>query len=169
MMIKSFKLLVLLTFSLSAEELSTYDNNRFEFTIKYPSELFNKKEIDRGDFSKKLINKSKNIELLISGDYTDIRYINIGRYYKNSKEIYKAYQKDYSENKDLEVTYKVQKKNWFVFSGFKDNNETIFYQKVFFSPSKEVLAEYTFSYPAKETKKYNHLIKTLNKTFQFTK
>jgi hypothetical protein len=169
MIIKPFKLLVLLTFSLWAEELNTYENNRFRFTIKYPSELFDKKESDFGNFGTTLVNKSKDIELALSGDYTDNRYVDIGGYYKNIKEIYTAYQEDYIKDKELELTYKVQKKNWFVFSGFKDNNETIFYQKVFYSSSKEVLAKYTFSYPATETKKYAHLIKILNKTFKFVK
>jgi hypothetical protein len=125
--------------------------------MEYPAEIFiNKSYPDNGD-GVWLENKDKTVQLTPSGSLavlsTDI------------KEIYRQNLEWKSQEKSIEVTYKKQKNNWFVISGYNHDNATIFYEKRFLYDEK--VMGYLFSYPTKSNKQYAKYIKLFNKSFLY--
>ena len=159
---KVILILLLTTLFTYALNLETYNNNRFLFSMDYPSTIFvNKKFPTNGD-GVELTNKSKNVKLLLSGSYMVV-----------SPTIEEEYEQQITwkqEEKQIELTYKVQKENWFVLSGYNHKNSTIFYEKRFsYTDDKGtlVLVGYYFEYPIKEKEKYNKWIKVFNESFVY--
>jgi len=157
---KIFLLIILVNaLSLYATEnlkIQTYQNDRFNFSIDYPSSIFINKEFPANGDGVTMISENKKVTLVVSGTNAVIT--------QDIKEIYKRYTQWLEEKKDTKLTYKVQKKNWFTLSGFKNKKKTIFYEK------KVLLNEETFGYyleyPAVEKKKYSRIIKILNKSLK---
>ena len=136
--------------------LKTYENSRFEFLIDYPSKIFVNKEFPANGDGIFLSNQDKSVTLTPSGSHAII--------VSDIKEIYKKYINWIEEEKNTQLTYKVQKKNWFILSGFKENKKTIFYEKRMLV--NETLIGYELTYPTAKKKRYNPIIKILNKSLK---
>ena len=68
-----------------------------------------------------------------------------------------------SQEEDFDkITYRVKKKNWFVLSGYKDDN--ILYLKTYIG--KEYIYHLYIRYPAKLKTKYNTLVSTISHSFK---
>ena len=155
-------LLTLLTTFIIAKTIETYYNSRFNFSIDYPSDVFVNKFFPTNGDGVILTDKSNTVTLTPSGSYMVAS--------DNIVEAYKLYTKWKKEDKDIELTYKVQKDNWFVFSGYNHKNNSIFYEKRFCYVDDEnvsVLVGYIFEYPTKEKEKYNKWIKVFNESFVY--
>jgi len=163
---KTILILLLTTLFSHALNLETYNNNRFLFSMDYPSAIFvNKKFPTNGD-GIELTNNSKTLKLLLSGSYMVV-----------SPTIEEEYEQRITwmkKEKQIELTYKVQKKNWFVLSGYNHGynhkNKTIFYEKRYsYTDEKGILllVGYYFEYPIKEKEKCSKWIKIFNESFVY--
>ena len=144
----------------NANTIETYYNSRFYFSIDYPSDIFLNKFFPTNGDGIRATNSSKTVTLTASGSYMVAS--------DNIVEVYKLYTKWKKEDKDIKLTYKVQKENWFVFSGYNHKNKSIFYEKRFCYGDDEnvlVLVGYYFEYPIKEKEKYTKWIKVFNESF----
>jgi len=159
---KIILILLLTTLFTYALNLETYKNNRFLFSMDYPSDIFvNKKFPTNGD-GVELTNKSKTLKLLLSGSYMVVS--------PTIEEKYAQRMIWMKKEKEIELTYKVQKKNCFVLSGYNHKNKTIFYEKRFsYTDDKGtlVVVGYYFEYPIKEKEKCNKWIKVFNESFVY--
>lgn len=136
------------------EKSGRYINERFHFMLVYPEEIFVEKLLsDNGD-GITLYNQDKTLELKAYGSL----------YGENIKEIYHDTLKWSAEAKE-HVTYKVLRKNWFVFSGMTFENKRIFYQKTFYKKSGSVSVKLV--YPAKNAKRYDKLLRDIMKNFRY--
>jgi len=70
----------------------------------------------------------------------------------------------YEEKEFDVVTYKTSKKNWYVLSGYKDDN--IIYIKTYMSPNKSIFYHLRISYPAKFKTEYNAIVSKASKSFK---
>lgn len=152
-------LLVIFVSAGNASPLQTYYNNRFNYSINYPSDIFTIKNHPANGGGIWLSDKTKKLKLTL-----------IGRYMVTSKSIKEAYTQSiayYKGENGRELTYKRQKDNWFVLSGYTQKKKKIFYEKKFCIDDK--LVGYIFEYPAKDKKKYEALIKIFNYSFEYGK
>ena len=159
------KLLILLTLwttFVNANTIETYTNSRFDFSIDYPSDILVNKSFPTNGDGVWLTNKSKTVTLTPSGSYMTVS--------ENIEEAYKLQNQWKNEDKNIELIYKAQKENWFVFSGYNHKNKSIFYEKRFCyvdDKNVSVLVGYSFEYPIKEKEKYNKWIKVFNESFVY--
>ena len=140
--------------------LDTYHNNRFGFSIDYPTALFVNKEYPENGDGVWLKNKTKTIHLTPSASYAMEN--------TNIRSIYRNHIKWCKKEKKIELTYKVQKENWFVLSGYDHKTNSIFYQKHFLYndlDGSKILAGYTYKYPIAQREYYDKLVETFNKSF----
>jgi hypothetical protein len=135
----------------------TYINDRFNFSIDYPESIFVNMTYPQNGDGVWLRSKDNRVTLTPSGSLAVVS--------KNIKEAYNQILKWKAEDKNIEVTYKVQKKNWFVISGFNHEKKTLFYEKKFYYD--EMLVGYLFEYPTELRKKYDSYIETFNKSFSY--
>jgi hypothetical protein len=151
--------LLLLSFcppSSAQTKYSTYTNDRFSFSIDYPTNLLNPSKIEDATNSGEIFySKNKDVEMRAWGEYNAL--------YKTWREWYKT-QLNYFGTKP---TYTVFKGNWFVISGLK--NGKIFYQKTLRRKLKEIDVFYTFTieYPQTERAKFDPAVQHIARSFKF--
>ncbi len=135
------------------EHNKQYMNERFGFTLVYPTHIFVTKNLsDNGD-GITLHNADKSLELKAYGSW----------YGDNIREIYRD-ELGWAKEAGQKVTYKVLKKNWFVLSGTDRKKQTIFYKKAYFKDGKST--SFRLEYPIIDKAKYNSLVSTINKNFR---
>jgi len=155
------RLLLLLLFIVStqiqASQLDSYSNARFGFFASYPAHLFtDKRESDNGD-GITLTNDAKGLKVLFYGNLAVVND-NIRDEYRSSI----GYIKD---DREKEITYKVLKRDWYVISGYDYGQDRIFYRKSFMVDGDKFIT-YHIEYPIKEKKRYNKLIKIIDRNFK---
>jgi len=156
---------VTLTTLFGVNMIENYCNSKFSFSIDYPSDVFvNKIYEDKNSI--KLSNKKNSVRLWVGGS-TIALFMSANNVYMD--EICLTSQRGTYDNESIKITYKSQKDNGYVISGYNDTKKTIFYTKglVYRKNGENVLIEYTFTYPIKEKKKYEKLIKIFNKSFSY--
>ncbi|MBR4367725.1 MAG: hypothetical protein IKP52_00280 [Prevotella sp.] len=112
-----------------------YTNARFGFSFSYPDCFEMGKESENGDGREFLL--KYGISFVVSGGY-NVYDKNIKDYYQNDEDRRKA-------------SYHVQKGNWYVLSGYLDN-DTIYYKKVVWMKNahdEEVYVKFYLKYPKK--------------------
>lgn len=160
---KTFLILVISTVFNYALDLETYTTSKF--SIDYPSEILVNKLYEYND-SIALSNKEENVKLFVISSKVSLNLDANGVY---RDEIPLIPSRASRRNEDVEITYKVQKDNWFVISGYNHTKKTIFYTKglVYKKEKYNLLIEYVFRYPIKEKEKYGKLIKIFNDSFVY--
>ncbi len=69
-----------------------------------------------------------------------------------------------SEEKEFDVvTYRAAKSNWYVLSGYKDDD--VVYIKTYMSKDKSIFYHLRISYPAKYKTEYNEIVSKASKSF----
>ncbi|SFV51625.1 hypothetical protein MNB_SV-6-1262 [hydrothermal vent metagenome] len=150
-------LLLIVSTQIQASQLERYSNARFGFSAGYPANLFtNARESDNGD-GITLTNDSRGLKVLFYGSLAVVND-NIRDEYRSSI----GYIEDDSEK---EITYKVLKRNWYLLSGYDYKQRKIFYQKTFLVDGDKFIT-YHIEYPIKDKKRYNKLIKTVDRNFR---
>jgi hypothetical protein len=157
-----FVALVLMT-AVSAEvfsqtKFSTYKNERFAYSIDYPSNLKMQPPPENGD-GRKFVSKDGSVEMLVWGNY------NAGD--EMWREQYESDLKYFGEK----PTYTVLRADWYVISGMKEGK--VFYQKVLQRTLHQKLGNfdvfYTFTieYPRSESKLFDPIVKRIASSFRF--
>jgi hypothetical protein len=118
----SFNSLALSQNKQEQEKYSTYTNDRYGFSISYPSNvLIGQGESDSGD-GQQFLSKDKKVEVFVFASFV------VEEAYNKMKRLYLDDSKNNStQHPQRVVTYKVLKNNMFVISGYEDKK--IFYQK----------------------------------------
>lgn len=148
--------ILLLAQGLLAEEaFKTYTNDRFGYTIEYPARLL----IPQGGSEK------GDSQLFVSADGQArlITYISNNSQRQSIKDIFQKESRDASSAKiTKKVTYKIQKDNWFVVSGYIGSK--IFYQKTFLT--KELFKTFYIEYPQNQRHIYDPIMSRLGRSFR---
>ena len=135
------------------EQSKQYMNERFGFTLIYPTDIFVTRNLsDNGD-GITLYNADKSLELKAYGSW----------YGDNIRGIYRD-ELGWAKEAGQKVTYKVLKKNWFVLSGIDRKKQTIFYKKTYFREGKSM--SFRLEYPIVDKAKYNSLVSMISKNFK---
>jgi len=162
---KLLAVLMFWTMFITANTIETYTNSKFNFSIDYPSDILVNTTYESDD-GINLSNKEKSLKFFVvvvhmasSMTANDVYHDELALVPNRASRI----------DEDVEISYKAQKENWYVLSGYNHTKKTIFYTKGFvYKKEKEnLLIEYGFSYPIKEKKKYDKLIKIFNKSFDY--
>jgi hypothetical protein len=112
-----------------------------------------------------LSNKTKTIKVSYGSTYTINKFDKNNQMilYKNIKKMYQDNIKAKNESNEWNITYKRQKDNWYVLSGFTDNGNIIFYEKEYLING--VRSGFNITFPTKEKENYDDLIKIISKNF----
>ncbi len=150
-------LLLVASTQIEASQLESYGNPRFGFFANYPVNLFTyQRESDNGD-GITLTNKSKGLKVLFYGSFAVIN--------DNIRDEYRSSIEYIQDDREKEITYKVLKRDWYVLSGYDYRKGKIFYQKTFMVDGDKFITYY-IEYPIKDKKRYNKLIKTIDRNFK---
>ena len=133
-----------------------YHNSRFGFAISYPKSIFTQKEYPTNGDGVWLRDKKGESELTV-GAMFEIDDRNIKELFYDSLDYWKS-------KKGIKVTYKVQKANWFVISGYDYSKDKIFYNKEYLINS--IRSGFTLTYPIENRKKLDNLTGQIAKSFK---
>lgn len=139
----------------AAEPFQTYANPRFNYSIEYPSRLL----IPRGDAPKGdgqiFASEDLQAQMIIYGTP------NVAE--QSIKDLFQQEARDVITPKiSKRVTYKRQKDNWFVISGYI--GPKIFYQKTFLS--NDMFKTFYIEYPEDQRGIYDPILSRLGKSFK---
>ena len=140
---------------LAAEPFQTYSNPRFNYSIEYPSRLL----IPRGDAPKGdgqiFASEDLQAQMIIYGTP------NVAE--QTIKDLFQQEAREVASPKiSKRVTYKRQKDNWFVISGYI--GPKIFYQKTFLS--NDMFKTFYIEYPEDQRGLYDPILSRLGKSFK---
>ncbi|MCR5658876.1 MAG: hypothetical protein K6G25_06075 [Bacteroidales bacterium] len=126
----------------------TYINPRFGFSILYPTFLIPEPEPENGDG--RIFTKGKDEEMSVFASYNVLD--------DSIEELFKECKNSYIGN----ISYAVQKDNWFVVSGTNDEG-TILYRKTILTDD----VEYTVNliYPKAKKQLYDEIVDKVTKSF----
>ncbi|MBV6623216.1 MAG: GerMN domain-containing protein [Rivularia sp. (in: Bacteria)] len=99
-----------------------YYNDRFNFSIFYPGELLNKQDAPQNNDGRTFVSPDRNIVMKV-----------FGRYNIQDENIESLYNQQFNQT-NKEVTYKSLGDDYFVVSGYENNQ--VFYNKVLFSNNR---------------------------------
>lgn len=135
-------------------KFSVYANDRFFFTVEYPSELQMQPPPENND-GRTFLSADGTVELRAWGQFNVLDY-----------ELEDKYHEDASFS-GASITYRALLKNGFVLSGMI--GDTIFYQKTLRHkfPDADVFYTFTIKYPKTERKKYDAVVKRIAASFKF--
>jgi hypothetical protein len=135
------------------EEIATYTNKRFGFTLSYPTARFRPREplseegrvwISHDGSARLLAGALSNAEGMSLKDYREFIL----------KESYAGAEIDYAPIRDT----------WFVLSGTRDG--TIFYERVTFTCGGRLINSWAILYPAAERQLYNRVVEQVARSYR---
>jgi hypothetical protein len=155
---KFYLILIVLTFSantLGQVRYSTYTNQRFSFSIEYPSGLLQMQPPPINGDGRIFSSADKTVEMRAWANY-NATFLTV-------REQFEEDQKSYGS----EITYKFLGKDKFAISGIKNGNN--FYQETLYHKFKETDVFYTFTieYPNTKREVYDPIVRRIAKTFRF--
>ncbi len=148
--------LLLLPQTLTAENnYQTYSNARFNYSIDYPANLLIPQgEAPNGD-GQIFASRDQEARMIIYGTHNVLEQTIQDLFKKESQD---ASSKQITKN----VTYKRQKDNWFVVSGYI--GPKIFYQKTFLS--NDMFKSFYIEYPQNQRHLYDPILSRLGSSFK---
>lgn len=134
----------------------TYINERFSFSIDYPSDLLTMQPPPTNGDGRAFLSKDGNIELQIWANYNALFH---------SVEQECAWSLENLKN--VEVTYKKVADSWFVVSG--TSNGKIYYQKTLYHKFKntDVFFTFTLEYPKSQKRRFDPVVRRIENSFKF--
>ena len=127
----------------------SYFNSRYDYSIKYPDNITNKRESSNGDgCTFKIYNE---FEMKVWGSYVFSEY---------EKGISQYYEEEL--NGTSSVIYNTLKNNWFVISGYRNNK--VYYTKQILENG--ILKVLYITYDKSFKDKYDQYIETISKSFK---
>jgi hypothetical protein len=136
-----------------SEEVATYFNKRFGFTISYPTAYFSPQEPLREDG--RVWASPDGRAKLLAGAFGNDEGLSLIAYRAFlMKESYGNAEIDYAPVRD----------GWFVLSGTRDG--TMFYERVTFSCGGKRINSWAMLYPATEREVYDRIIEKIARTYR---
>ncbi len=135
------------------EEVATYVNRRYGFTISYPTARFKPQEPLR-DEGRVWVSHDGNAKLL-AGALENADGMSLTEYRAFLlKQSYAGAEVDYAPLRDT----------WFVLSGTRDG--TIFYERVTFTCGGKLINSWAMLYPAAERQVYDRILEKVARTYR---
>lgn len=133
---------------------STYDNDRFYFSIQYPSDLLKMQEAPANNDGRTFLSSDGKVELRAWGQFNALE--------RTLKQEY-----EHALNEHSGTTYKMLGSNSFTISGRSDGR--IYYQRTLYRKSGDTEVFYTFTivYPTSMKTKMNAVVTRIAKSFKF--
>jgi hypothetical protein len=135
------------------EEVATYLNKRYGFTLSYPTGRFRPQEPLKEE-GRVWVSHDGNAKLL-AGALANADGMSLGEYRQFLlKESYAGAEIDYAPIRD----------NWFVLSGTRDG--TMFYERVTFTCGGRRINSWAMLYPAAERAVYDRIVERVARTYR---
>src|SRR5262245_50202637 len=135
------------------EEVATYINKRYGFTLSYPTARFQPHEPLKEE-GRVWVSHDGNAKLL-AGALANADSMSLGEYRQFLlKESYAGAEVDYAPIRD----------NWFVLSGTRDG--TMFYERVTFTCGGRRINSWAMLYPAAERTVYDRIVEKVARTYR---
>ncbi len=125
-----------------------YCNARYGFCIEYPVNFGKEPAPTNNDG--RVFYDNEGCSMRVYGSYNALEHS------------FKAEMRDEEKGFDI-VTYRTSKSNWYVLSGYKDDD--IVYIKTYMSRDKSIFYHLRISYPAKFKTEYNEIVSKASKSF----
>ena len=150
----SLVMLSVASFAYSQTEYSTYDNDRFHFSIEYPSDLLKMQAAPANNDGRTIRSKDRMVEMWAWGQFNAL-----------DLSLTDAYKQAVSNRRG--VTYKMLGDRSFVISG--ESTDKIFYRKTQMRGSGDTAVFYTFTmeYPKSQKEKFDPIITRILRSFKF--
>jgi hypothetical protein len=147
-------ILALAAFASAQQKFETYSNERFFFSIDYPSDLLKIEPPPENDDGRTFVSSDGQVEMLVWGQH------NVQQ--QTLDERYAVDLKGFTEK----PAYMVLKRDWFVLSGMK--NGKIFYEKTLVRrKGGDVFFTFTITYPPSQKSKFDAIVKRIADSFKF--
>lgn len=138
----------------SDERWITYKNERFGYSLFYPSALFQDEAPPENGGGQSFVSQDGRAKIVVYGTFNTENFTP-REYRKVILEEFGGYdQMDYSPTS----------RTWFVLSGFRGDN--IYYQKVMFSCAGKVINVLSITFPTEEKSFYEGMIETIEDRFR---
>ncbi len=138
----------------SQSRFVTYNNDRFHFSVQYPSDLLKMQAPPENNDGRTFLSKDKTVEMRAWGQFNALDL--------TLDEAYQRALRDHSG-----VTYKTLGDRNFVISGVSDGK--IYYQKTLIRGSGDTAVFYTFTieYPKSKKAKFDPVVTRVSRSFKF--
>lgn len=147
-------LLIYVSLASAQNKFSTYSNDRFFFSIDYPSDLLEMQPPPENNDGRTFLSADGQVEMRVWGQYNAEE--------KTLGERYATDLKSFTEK----PAYMVLKRDWYVLSGMK--NGKIFYEKTMVRrKGGDVFFTFTIEYPANQKTKFDQIVKRIADSFKF--
>ena len=139
----------------SQNRFSTYNNERFAYSIEYPSELLKMQPPPENGDGREFDSDDSSIKMRVWGNFNSLLW--------SWKQWYESDLKDFGSK----PTYTVWNKDWYVISGVKEGR--VFYQKTMRRTRKDIdiLFTFTIEYPASDRSKLDPIVMRISRSFRF--
>jgi hypothetical protein len=138
----------------AAETWQTYRNERFGYTLSYPSSVFTPQPPSENGDGQTFLTADGKAKVVVYGTINDERFTP-AQYRSTILKQFAGY---------TEMDYSPRGKTWFVLSGFR--GDMIYYQKVMFSCGERVITALSITFPRDEKKFYEGLIEVMEDRFK---
>lgn len=136
----------------------TYVNARYQFEVKYPKDLLKPSPPPDNNDGRSFDSTNKLIHISVGGSYNALMH--------TWKE---EFQSEIDDFKDVQITYKIFKKNYFVISGYQ-GNKVIYYKELKVTEDGgDVFLSFYAEYPKKEKETWDSIIATCANSFMMSK
>jgi hypothetical protein len=140
--------------AVAAESWTTYRNDRFGYTLTYPSSVFQPDKTSKDGGGQVFLNQQGNAKVVVNGAVNDEGF--------TPTEYRKTILKEFAGYDQLD--YSPQGQTWFVLSGYR--GDAIYYQKVMFSCGGKVINALSVTFPRAEKPFYEGLVERMEDNFK---
>ncbi len=135
-------------------KFTTYSNDRFYFSIEYPSEMLKAQPAPANNDGRTFVSRDKAVEMRVWGQYNALD--------RTLTEEYNEALAGYGSG----VTYKVLGDSSFVISGTAGSK--IYYRKTMLRTGRnEVFYTFTIEYPKTQKSKFDSVVTRIARSFKF--
>ncbi len=138
----------------ASERWTTYKNDRFGYSLYYPSGLFTPEPPPANGSGLTLSTGDGRAQIVVFGVH-NTEHLSPKEYRRVLVEEFGGYDR---------LDYNPIGKTWFVLSGFRHGN--IYYQKVMFTCSNRIINVFSMTFPTDEKPFYEPLIETMEDKFR---
>ena len=136
------------------EGWTDYRNERFGFSLRYPSDLFQPEKVSEAGDGQVFVSRDGGARLLVGALRNDAGQSPAAYQDAIARESYAGYRIDYRRLAG----------NWFVLSG--EGNGKTFYEKVMFSCAGRLINSFAMVYPTDQRETFDRAVEGMEKSFR---